>query len=102
MGIVEQLAQIRVEEFAQEGIEISLDFARLIVKLETYDSIIRLFLLSDPEISVEKIASFLGVSVRFVKISIERYNREIDEAIARVEVGDFHTHQEVEKMAKEW
>ena len=36
------------------------------------------------------------------RISIEQYNKEIDEAIARVEAGDFHTHEEVEKMSKEW
>jgi hypothetical protein len=33
---------------------------------------------------------------------VEQYNKEIDEAIARVEAGEFHTHQEVEKMAKDW
>jgi len=36
------------------------------------------------------------------RISIEDYNREIDEAIARVEAGDFFTHDEVERMAKDW
>ena len=36
------------------------------------------------------------------RISIEQYNKEIDEAIARVEAGDYYTHEEVERMAKEW
>ncbi|HEY8930364.1 MAG TPA: hypothetical protein VIM55_14285 [Mucilaginibacter sp.] len=36
------------------------------------------------------------------RISIEQYNREIDEAIARVEAGDFFTHDEVKQMAKDW
>ena len=35
-------------------------------------------------------------------ISIEQYNREIDEAIARVEAGDYYTQAEVEQMAKDW
>ena len=35
-------------------------------------------------------------------VSIEQYNKEIDEAIARVEAGEFFTMEEVEKMAKEW
>ena len=35
-------------------------------------------------------------------ISIEQYNKEIDEAIARVEVGEYFTHEEVELMAKDW
>lgn len=36
------------------------------------------------------------------RISIEQYNKEIDDAIARVEAGEFYTQEEVEKMSKEW
>jgi len=36
------------------------------------------------------------------RISIEQYNKEIDEAVARVDAGEFYTQEEVEKMAKEW
>ena len=36
------------------------------------------------------------------RITIEQYNKEIDEAIARVEAGDFFTHDDVEKMSKGW
>ena len=36
------------------------------------------------------------------RISIEQYNKEIDEAIARVEAGEFYTQEEVEKMSKDW
>ena len=35
-------------------------------------------------------------------ISIQQYNKEIDDAIARVEAGEFYTQEEVEKMSKEW
>lgn len=35
-------------------------------------------------------------------VSIEQYNREIDEAIARVEAGQFTTHEDVVKMSKNW
>lgn len=35
-------------------------------------------------------------------IDIELYNKEIDEAIARVEAGEFYTQEDVEKMSKEW
>jgi predicted transcriptional regulator len=34
--------------------------------------------------------------------TIEQYNKEIDQAIAEVERGEFYTQEEVEKMAKEW
>jgi hypothetical protein len=35
-------------------------------------------------------------------IDISQYNKEIDEAIARVEAGDYFTQDEVEKMSKDW
>lgn len=36
------------------------------------------------------------------RISIEQYNRELEEAEARIDRGVFFTQEEVEKMAKEW
>ncbi len=36
------------------------------------------------------------------RISIEQYNKEIDEAERDMENGNYHTQKEVEKMAKEW
>ncbi len=36
------------------------------------------------------------------RISLEQYNKEIDEAIAEVEKGEFYTQEEVEKMAEKW
>jgi len=36
------------------------------------------------------------------RISIEQYNKEIEASIAQVKRGEFHTQEEVEKMAKEW
>lgn len=36
------------------------------------------------------------------RISIEQYNKEIDEAVARVEAGEYYTNEDVERMAKEW
>ena len=35
-------------------------------------------------------------------MDIEQYNKEIDEAVARVEAGEFYTQEEVEQMSKEW
>jgi hypothetical protein len=50
--------------------------------------------------------SLLSVIRSFVipreRITLEDYNKEIDEAIARVEAGEFYTQEEVEKMAKDW
>ena len=36
------------------------------------------------------------------RITIEQYNEEIDEAIARVEAGDFFSQEDVKQMAKDW
>jgi parvulin-like peptidyl-prolyl isomerase len=36
------------------------------------------------------------------QISVEQYNKEIDEAIARVEAGEFYKQEEVERMSKQW
>ena len=34
--------------------------------------------------------------------TLKQYNKDIDQAIADVENGEFYTQEEVEKMAKEW
>lgn len=57
---------------------------------------------------VEK-ESLLAVAKNYVelkddsgRISIEQYNKEIDEAVARVEAGEYYTHEEVVEMSKNW
>ena len=36
------------------------------------------------------------------RISIEQYNKEIDEALAQVAEGDYITQEEMEKRAAKW
>ncbi len=36
------------------------------------------------------------------RISIEQYNKELDESIADIKAGNFHTHEEVKTMIQEW
>lgn len=36
------------------------------------------------------------------RISIEQYNKEIDEAMEEIKRGEFYTHEEVVKMSKSW
>lgn len=56
---------------------------------------------------IEK-ASLLTVAKNYVHLkheaatSLEDYNNEIDEAVLRVEAGEFYTQEDVVKMAKEW
>ena len=43
-----------------------------------------------------------GREKKATRISVAQYNKEIDEAIARVEAGEYYTHDEVERMSKDW
>jgi predicted transcriptional regulator len=61
------------------------------------------------KLSVVEKESLLAVAKNYVhlkdesdQLSIEQYNKEIDEAVARVENGEYHTHEEVVKMSKDW
>ena len=36
------------------------------------------------------------------RISIEQYNKELDEADARIDKGEFYTNEEVVEMSKKW
>ena len=52
---------------------------------------------------LQMLKTFLkGRDVKIPRITIEQYNKEIEEAIARVEGGEFYTQEEAERMAKEW
>lgn len=53
---------------------------------------------------IEAIKSMLKYSKKISseRISIEQYNKEIDEAERDIENGNYYTQEEVEKMAKEW
>jgi hypothetical protein len=52
---------------------------------------------------LQMLKTFLkGREKKVPRISIEQYNKEIDEAVARVEEGEYYTHEEVQRMAKDW
>ncbi|MBN9381905.1 MAG: hypothetical protein J0H74_14135 [Chitinophagaceae bacterium] len=52
---------------------------------------------------LQMLKTFLkGREKRVPRISIEQYNKEIDEANARVEAGEYYTHEEIVRMAKDW
>lgn len=36
------------------------------------------------------------------RITVEQYNKELDEAIEEIEKGEVYTHEEVVKMSKAW
>lgn len=52
---------------------------------------------------VEMLKIFLkGREENARSISIEQYNKEIDEAMEEVKKGEVYSHEEVIKMAKNW
>ncbi|MEO8821368.1 MAG: hypothetical protein ABI267_02935 [Ginsengibacter sp.] len=52
---------------------------------------------------VQMLKTFLNGRVETpVRISIEQYNKEIDEAMEEIKNGEIYTHEEVVKMAKSW
>lgn len=63
-----------------------------------------------PLLGNEEKISLLGVIKSFLNlkkeesahISIEQYNKEIDEALAEVKAGKYITQEELEKEMKEW
>ena len=63
------------------------------------------------KLSIVEKESLLAVAKNYVqlkdendteRVSIEDYNKEIDEAMARIDAGEFHTHEEVVEMSKTW
>lgn len=66
-----------------------------------YEFIRKLIKIEKPSImdKLEKIIKKENLSERE---TLEDYNKDIDEAIAEIENGDFYTQEEIEKMAKEW
>ena len=65
-----------------------------------------------PLLGSEEKQSILSVIKSFLKlkdtsqsserITIEQYNKELDEAEARMDAGEFYTQEEAEKIAGSW
>ena len=63
-----------------------------------------------PLLGTDEKKSLLSVIKSFIQlkkeethhISIEQYNKEIDEALAQVKAGNYSTHEEFEKEMDQW
>jgi vacuolar-type H+-ATPase subunit D/Vma8 len=51
---------------------------------------------------LEMIKSFLNVDDDVKKSSLKQYNKEINEAVARIEQGDFLSHKDALNELSEW
>jgi len=66
-----------------------------------YEFIQKLFNVN--EVLFEQLEDLLRKGTKEPKrISIEQYNKELDEAIAQIDKGEFYTHQEVKERIKQW
>jgi vacuolar-type H+-ATPase subunit D/Vma8 len=51
---------------------------------------------------LEMIKSFLNVDEDAKRTTLEQYNKELDEAVARIEQGEFVSHKDALKELSEW
>ncbi len=51
---------------------------------------------------LELIKSFVKNEEERKPQTIEEYNKELEEAVKRIEAGEYYTHEEVKEMAKNW
>ena len=60
------------------------------------------------KLSIIEKQSLLTVAKNYVELKeeagmdIEEYNKEIDDAVRRVDAGEYLTHEDVIKMSKDW
>ncbi|MCW3107909.1 MAG: hypothetical protein JWQ09_2415 [Segetibacter sp.] len=52
----------------------------------------------EKELLLTTAKNYVQLKEEIENLNIEQYNKEIDEAVARVEAGEFYTHEEVLKM----
>ena len=69
------------------------------LKTRKYTAIEKIMHLDDK--AMKKLEDMLN-SILTEDISVEQYNREIEEAEAEIDKGEYYSQQEVEKMSKKW
>ena len=58
--------------------------------------------MAEQESVLQMVKTFLKTRQTKKRLSLKKYNREIDEAMARIDAGKFLTNEEVEKEAIRW
>jgi hypothetical protein len=74
MNFDDVLAELKVKEYAKDGIKLSFERARLLVMIETPDFAVRAAM--DSPDSLEKAIEVFNLSPRFVEISLAKYGGE--------------------------
>lgn len=66
-----------------------------------YEFIRRLFKVEEPRI-MDRLEEVLKEETSVARDSIAQYNKDLDEAIAEIEKGEFFTQEEVNAIVKKW
>ena len=67
-----------------------------------FDGYLPLLSVKQQALLLEMVKSFLNVDKEPKRISRKQYNKEIDEAVSRIEKGNFITHQDALKELSKW
>jgi hypothetical protein len=51
---------------------------------------------------ISMIRAFIGPAANKTRTTVEQYNKEIDEAMDRMDAGDFVTHEQILKEMAKW
>ncbi len=66
------------------------------------DGYLPLLSIKQQTLLLEMVKSFLNVDKETKRISRKQYNKEINEAVSRIEKGNFVTHQDAIKELSKW
>lgn len=73
---------------------------KITINLEAFDTCKQDWLLNT--LNYAQIPFEKDVQEEWTEEEIEQYNRDIDEAVARYEAGDFITHEQLKKEMEKW
>ncbi len=73
---------------------------KITIDLEVFDTCKQNWLLNT--LNYAQIPFEKDVEEEWTEEEIEQYNRDIDEAVAEFERGEFYTHEEVKKLMEKW
>ena len=68
-------------------------------QLETY---LPLLTIKQQELLLDMVKNILNVAATEKRVSIKQYNKEIDEAEARIVKGKYTTHEQAQKVLSKW
>ena len=67
-----------------------------------FDSYLPLLTAKQQALLLEMVKSFLDVDKSAPRISRKQYNKELNDAVSRIEKGDFVTHKDALKELSKW